>query len=57
MKPPTSWKQAQVFIGVVNYYNNMWARFSHMLAPVTKITSNNVKFKWTKVKKDDFDEI
>ena len=35
----------------------MWARRSHKLAPSTKITSNKVKFKWTKIEKDAFDKI
>ena len=34
----------------------MWARCSHMLAPLKK-TSNKVKFKWTRIEQDDFDEI
>ena len=57
MKPPTSLKEVQQFIGVVNYYCNMWSRCSHMIAPLTEIPSNKVKFKWTKIKQDDFDEI
>ena len=28
-----------------------------MLAPLTKITLNKVKSKWTKIKQDNFDEI
>ena len=35
----------------------MWARHSHMLAPLTKITHNKVKYKWTKIEQDAFDEI
>ena len=35
----------------------MWERRSHTLAPLTKITSNKKKFKWTKIKQDAFDEI
>ena len=30
---------------------------SHMLAPLTKLTSINRRFKRTKVKQDDFDKI
>ena len=41
----------------MNYYRGIWARRSHKLAPLTKITSNKVKFKWTKIKQDSFDEI
>ena len=35
----------------------MWARRSHELLPLTKIISSKVKFKWTKIEQDDFDEI
>ena len=35
----------------------MWPRRSHMLAPLTKITSNKRKYKWTKIEQDAFDEI
>ena len=35
----------------------MWARHSHISAPITKITSSKVKFKWNKIKQDVFKEI
>ena len=35
----------------------MEARRSHTLAPLTKIASNRTKFKWTKIKLDDFNKI
>ena len=35
----------------------MWARSSHKLMPINKITSNKVKFKLTKIEQDVFDEI
>ena len=57
MKPPNYQKYARKVIGVVNYYRNMWARCPHTLAPLTKITSNKVKFTLTKIKQDAFDEI
>ena len=38
MKPLTSRKEVQKFIGVVNYYHNMWTRQSHTLATLTKLT-------------------
>ena len=57
MKPPTSRKEVQRFMGVVNYYRDMWLRRSHTLAPLTRMTLNKRKFKWTKVKQDSFDKI
>ena len=48
MKPPISRKKVRQFIGVVNYYLDIWARRSHTLANLTNITYSKVKFKWTK---------
>ena len=57
MKPPNPQKEVEKFIGVVNCCRNMWSRRSQKLAPLTKITSNKVKFKRTKIEQDAFDEI
>ena len=35
----------------------MWPGWSHKLAPLTKLSSIEKKFKWTQVKQDAFDEI
>ena len=35
----------------------MWEINSHILAPLTKITSTKLKFKWTKIEQYNFDEI
>ena len=35
----------------------MWARRSHTLLTLTKITYSKVKFKWTKIKQDALVEI
>ena len=55
IKSPTSQKEVLQFIGVVDYYCNIWERCSHTPAPLTKITPSKVKFKWTKIEQDDFD--
>ena len=41
---PKSRKELRRFIGIVNYYRDMWPKRSEMLAPLTKMTSKTVKF-------------
>ena len=57
MMPPKNKKQVCSFIGLVNYYRDIWAKQSHLLQPLTVLTSNKVKLKWTVVKQKVFDEI
>ena len=45
MMQPTSRIESPQLIGLVNYYQNLWARRSHTLAPLNKITPSKVKFK------------
>ena len=54
MVPPTSQKLVRKCIGIITYYRDMWPRRSHTLAPLTKLTSINRIFKWTKVGHYDF---
>ena len=49
MMPPTSTKQVRAFIGLVNYYRDMWPRWLHLLQPLNLLTSSKVGFKWTDV--------
>ena len=57
MVRPTSQKEVRKFIGLINYYRNMWPRRSHALLPLTKLTYIKRKFKWTEFEQDDFNEI
>ena len=34
MNPPTFRKELGKFVGVVNYYRNMWPRWPHTLVPL-----------------------
>ena len=47
----------RAFIGIVNYYKDMWAKWSHILHPLTELTSQKVKFKSTELEQKAFYEI
>ena len=57
MTPLNNTKEERDFIGIVNEYRDMWDRRSQLLQPLTALTSNKVKFKWTEVEKRAFDDI
>jgi hypothetical protein len=50
----TTRKELRRFIGMVNYYRDMWVRRSELLAPLTSMTSKNVKFNWTDERQQAF---
>ena len=45
---PNNKRQLRSFIGIINYYRDMWKRRSHTLTPLTQMTSKQATFKWTK---------
>jgi hypothetical protein len=51
---PTNKKQLRGFIGIVNYYRDMWIRRSHLLAPLARLTSKTVVWKWGEVEAKAF---
>ena len=44
MMPTKNTKELRAFIGMIIYDRDMWSRQSHLLHPLTKMTSNKVKF-------------
>ena len=52
---PRTIKQVRRFVGMVNYYRDMWPRRSETLAPLTKLCSKNAKFVWGPEQQKAFD--
>ena len=57
LQAPKTRKQLRHFLGMVNYYRDMWQRRSHTLAPLTKLSSKAVPYKWGPVEQQAFEEI
>ena len=57
IKTPTTTKQVRSFVGMINYYRDMWIRRSEILAPLTKLCSKGVKFEWTDEQQKAFELI
>ena len=56
--PPKTKKQLRGFIGLVNYYRDMWKHRSGVLAPLAALTSVNAKWQWREdVEQKAFDEM
>ena len=57
MKPSKNTKEVCAFNSIVMYYKDMWDKRSHLLQPLTAITSHKVNFKWTDLEHKQFDDI
>jgi Reverse transcriptase (RNA-dependent DNA polymerase) len=59
-KAPKTLKQLRSFLGLVNYYRDMWKRRLHLLAPLTEVTKvprGSKTFKWTQAQDKAFQEV
>ena len=52
---PKTRRELRRFIGIVNYYRDMWIRRSDVLAPLSRLTSKTTPWKWTDVEQKAFD--
>ena len=57
MTPPKTIKQVCAFVGLVNYYKDIWAKWSHLLQPITIFTPTKITFKWADIEQKSFDKI
>ena len=57
MTPPKNTNKVREFIGIVKYYRDIWAKGSHLIHPLTALTSHKITFKWTDVEQKVFDDI
>ena len=46
MPPPTSKKQVQSFIGMINYLSKFLARLSELAEPIRELSKDKVPFNW-----------
>ena len=54
---PKTKHQQRHFLGMVNYYHNMWQQHSHLMAPLSALVSNKTKFVWKEEQQKAFDKI
>jgi hypothetical protein len=57
IKAPKTRKELRHFIGIVNYYRDMWFRRSELLTSLTSLTSSKVKFEWYSSHQQAFDKV
>jgi hypothetical protein len=53
--PPKTRKELRRFIGIVNYYRDMWIHRSDVLAPLSRLTSKTTPWQWTEIEQNAFD--
>ncbi|MGH7974341.1 MAG: reverse transcriptase family protein, partial [bacterium] len=46
LQTPQNRKEIRHFVGLVNYYKQMWPKRAHILSPLTALTSNKTPFTW-----------
>lgn len=57
LQAPTNKKELRRFLGLINYYRDMWARRSETLAPLTALSSKTTPWVWTDEHQKAFDKM
>ena len=57
LQEPKNVRQLRHFLGMVNYYRDMWQKRSHILSPLTKLTGKGVPYIWGNKQSKAFKEI
>ena len=57
MRAQNSRSVIQQFMGLVNYYRDMYKRRAHLMTPLTRLTSKKARFKWGDEEQKAFDAI
>ena len=57
LQAPKNKRQLRHFLGMVNYYRDMWRRRSHILAPLTALVRKDMPFSWGKEQQEAFDKM
>ncbi len=57
IQPPKDKRQLRRFIGMINFYRDMWIQRSEILAPLTELTSKTAKWSWTERQEKAFQTI
>ena len=56
LQPPVNMKHLRSFLGMVNYYRDMWPCRTHILAPLTELTGKQ-PFVWTPTHQQAFERM
>lgn len=57
LAPPKTKRELRRFVGLVNYYRDMWPQRAHLLTPLTSLTSPRTPFRWTPACQTTFEQI